>query len=411
MGVKKVVILNGNHLCHNPRVIKEARCLAEAGFQVEVLGAWLNEELARRDRELASQQPFTFTPVFTLFSEKAAGRFLLRARRNLAFRARRWAGIELPDGLGYGIRRFVPAARSRDADLYIAHSESMLWVARELAMEGRRIGVDMEDWFSEDLLPEARTVRPLELLKALEGFTLARSVHRTTTSEALANALSQAYGCPAPLAIYNAFPWSDRRFLDHEHRDRRDRDAVSLHWFSQSIGPGRGLEALFTALASLDPGRFEVHLRGELWPANRDWLSRLLPARWTDRIHVHGLVTNEELPSRIAEHDVGLALEPSTPASRDLTVTNKILQYLQAGLAVVATSTAGQREVAAKAPRAVRLVSPDDAASLARELARLEEDRALLSDSRAASLAAAQSTFSWEAMAPRVVDAVSRALQ
>ena len=47
----------------------------------------------------------------------------------------------------------------------------------------------------------------------------------------------------------------------------------------------------------------------------------------------------------IATYDVGLALEPNTPLNKDLTISNKILQYLNAGLAVFATPTQGQREV------------------------------------------------------------------
>ena len=32
-----ICILTGNHLCHNPRIIKEASALSDAGFKVEVL--------------------------------------------------------------------------------------------------------------------------------------------------------------------------------------------------------------------------------------------------------------------------------------------------------------------------------------------------------------------------------------
>jgi len=46
------------------------------------------------------------------------------------------------------------------------------------------------------------------------------------------------------------------------------------------------------------------------------------------------------LLSRIAEHDIGFAGEMKHCRSRDLTVTNKILQYLLAGIAVVAGNMA-----------------------------------------------------------------------
>jgi hypothetical protein len=40
--IGRVVILTGNQFCNNPRVIKEAGTLARAGYDVTVLGAWLD---------------------------------------------------------------------------------------------------------------------------------------------------------------------------------------------------------------------------------------------------------------------------------------------------------------------------------------------------------------------------------
>ena len=49
----KVVLLSGNPLCHNPRVVKEAEALASAGHEVEVLGSGTNPEYRERDAKLA----------------------------------------------------------------------------------------------------------------------------------------------------------------------------------------------------------------------------------------------------------------------------------------------------------------------------------------------------------------------
>lgn len=406
--LKKIAILTLGHLCHNPRVLKEADSLAEAGFDVEVLGAWLNDELAVRDRDLMARQRFRFTPVVR-FDRGQFDRLVLRGRRWLSFKARRWLGMELPGTLGYGVPALLESAKSRAADLYIAHSEPALWVARELAREGYRIGVDMEDWFSEDLPPEARGQRPVGLLRALENQVLNLSLHRTCTSQAMAAALAAAYKCPEPLVVYNAFPWADRERLDGEFRDRKQRDCPTLHWYSQSIGPGRGLEDLFAALP-LMPRNFEIHLRGTLWHGYQEWLVRLVPEPWRERVFFHPVVPNEQLLSRIAEHDIGVSLDPCIPPSRDVTVTNKLLQYMQGGLAIVASSTSGQREVAAMAPAAIDLYRPGDAPGLARSLSNLLSDRGALADAKRASIEAARTFFCWEKASPLLVASVERAI-
>lgn len=406
--MKKIAILTLSHLCHNPRALKEAGSLAEAGFDVEVMGAWLNDELAVRDRELMARQRFRFTPVVR-FDRGRADRFLLRGRRWLSFKARQWLRMELPGTLGYGLPALLESARSRAANLYIAHSEPALWVAGELAKEGHRIGVDMEDWFSEDLPPEARGQRPVGLLRDLESRVLNLSVHRTCTSHAMAAALAKAYKCPEPLVVYNAFRWADRDRLDGLLRDRRQRDVPTLHWYSQSIGPGRGLEDLFAALPLLDRP-VEVHLRGSLWHGYRQWFARLVPEALRERVFFHPVVPNEQLLSRIAEHDIGVSLDPCTPPSRDVTVTNKLLQYMQGGLAIVASSTRGQREVANMAPAAIELYQPGDARGLANCLNRLLSDRDALAAAKKASIEAARTLFCWEKVAPLLVASVERAV-
>src|SRR5207244_12822049 len=86
------------------------------------------------------------------------------------------------------------------------------------------------------------------------------------------------------------------------------------------------------------------------------------------RICVHPLVTNDQLLPRIAEHDIGFAGETTLCRSRDLTITNKILHYLLGGLAVVASDTSGQREVACQAPAAVHLYPSGDPGGLGARL-------------------------------------------
>ena len=127
--------------------------------------------------------------------------------------------------------------------------------------------------------------------------------------------------------------------------------------FSQTLGPGRGLEDLIAALPLVKRDA-EIHLRGNPVSGFENWLAHRLPEDWRNRIVVYPLVTNAELLSRIAEHDVGFAGEPSLIRSRDLTVTNKILYYLLAGLAVLASDTTGQREVADRHKVACSCIHP-----------------------------------------------------
>ncbi len=268
-------------------------------------------------------------------------------------------------------------------------------VAVDLLHGGHRVSVDMEDWFSEDLLPEAKTQRPVRLIRSLEKELLSQSVYSSCPSVAMSDALAQKYECHAPAVIYNAFPWTERQSIDGAFKDRALSCLPTIHWFSQTIGEGRGLEDLFAALAYLKTN-VEIHLRGAPAAGFDHWLSRHAPGSWRTRIHIHDQVPNDELLSRIAEHDIGFAGEMKFCRSRDLTITNKILQYLLAGLAVVASDTAGQREVAEKAPGAVLLYKSGDPSALAASIDTLLASAEVLRRAKAAALKAAERVFCWE---------------
>jgi glycosyltransferase involved in cell wall biosynthesis len=407
-----VIILTANHLCHNPRVQKEAAALAGAGFDVEILGAWTNAALAERDQELLRCCRFVFTPVVDFAMPTPAAKLRRQALR-IQNKAGQWAyrscGFASRWQLGSAYPALRRAAVRRPADLYIAHSEPALAVAADLHRHGRRVAVDMEDWFSEDLLPAARRNRPLGLIRRLEAELVTQGAFASCASRAMSRALAQEFGCRPPAVIYNAFAWAERRALDGLRKDRADRRCPSIHWFSQTIGPGRGLEDLLAALSQVTHPA-EIHLRGNPVAGFEIWLADRTPEAWRGRIFVHGIVPNQELLSRIAEHDIGFAGEMKFCRNRDLTVTNKLLQYLLAGLAVVASDTAGQREVAAQAGEAVLLYPSGEPGALASQLNAFLESPERLSRAKAAALAAAEQIFCWERQEPVLLEGVSRAL-
>jgi glycosyltransferase involved in cell wall biosynthesis len=406
----RIVILTGNHACHNPRVLKEAQTLADAGFDVEWLGGWYDDELAQRDKTLITKRKWRFIPVVDWTGDRARLRKnWQRLRRLWGLKRFEWASWENDGQLGYCTRELLAVAKQRDAHLYIAHAEPAMWVAEQLRLQGRRIGIDMEDWFAEDLPPEARKHRPLKLMRGLERTLLRNAAHSSCPSQAMSEALANEYDCRPPKVVYNAFAWADRQFLDGQFKDRCNLHIPSIHWYSQTLGGGRGLEDLLAALPYVKY-EAEIHLRGKLSSGFEQWLMSQVPSEWRHRIFIHELVSNDELLSRIAEHDIGFAGEMKYCRSRDLTVTNKILHYFLAGLGVIASDTTGQLEVAEQAPEAVQIYLSGDPSSLAECLNEWLWKPGKLADAKVAALQAAQEKFCWEVHKTHLLNSVEEAL-
>ncbi|HEY3756456.1 MAG TPA: glycosyltransferase [Opitutaceae bacterium] len=402
-GRARILLITSGPLCRNPRVLKEAWALGSAGYDVQVFTVANQGRSESYDRELMRGAPFRRTPVNHL-ARDPRGRLGSVWDRGLTWLGRRglrlgWQG---PAALGpYSHMR--SRARRYSADLTIVHTELGLAVGADLLRLGRRVAADIEDWHSRDLLPSAQRNRPLRLLDALERRMVQRGAYVSTTSHSLARALAEAYGAAPPAVIRNVFP------LQPPPGEKPDGRTPSLFWFSQTVGPGRMLELFLAAWArTRQPSR--VCLLGETKPSFRDKLLRRLPVEKRGALDFVDLVSPGDLPGLIARHDVGLALEASVPDSRNLTITNKLFQYLNAGLPVIATPTAGQCELLAEAPQVGWLMDLTQTTAAAAQIdSILEKTEERRSRARAAR-AVAEQVYCWERESERLLASVARAV-
>lgn len=400
----------------NPRVPKEAEALAQAGFEVTVISSALPG---------ACRIPTPDSGAMTLrrLNNRAPWWGLWR-HRLMKKCAALWPPDMRAQVAAYG-SLFVDLVRfqkrSSGCVLRIAHLEPSFLAAAHTGCFGQTF-CDFEDWYSEDLLPGSRSPELTAALKRAEEAALNQSLGCWCTSQVMASSLSAAYHAREPLVVRNVFPRRLREGIDGRWRDRPDMarhlavndpasprpaDApVSIYWFSQTIGPGRGLEQLLLALESVR-GSWELHLRGGLTTHAR-WLEEACPGQIRKRVFTHELVGLEEVTSRAAEHDVGYCGEPLLPENKNVTISNKFFHYLQAGLAIVASSTAGQREAAQMAPGAAKLYAPGSVKELADVLQNFVCNRQALRSARSCAFKAGTG-LCWENESPKLVEAVERA--
>lgn len=133
------------------------------------------------------------------------------------------------------------------------------------------------------------------------------------------------------MVLINAFNAADFKMPKNQFSE-----PIKCVWFSQRIGPNRGLDNIFKAAENLKD--VEFHLIGN---ANQEYLdSQIIGAN----IKLHKSMKQDKLHEFLSQMDIGLALENAeADPNRNICLTNKILAYFQAGCYVVATDTFGQR--------------------------------------------------------------------
>jgi glycosyltransferase involved in cell wall biosynthesis len=169
-----------------------------------------------------------------------------------------------------------------------------------------------------------------------------------------------------------------------------------LYWFSQSVGPGRGIEDVIEAAALLDTP-VELALRGRIAPAYAASLEARARSR-ASRLSVRflALVPPDETVDACRPYDVGISAEQQNPPNRPLTLTNKATTYILAGLPVALTAIPGHEALARDLGDGAIVFRPGDAAALAAGLDRLLRVPGAMARARDAAWRAAARRWHWE---------------
>jgi len=414
----KICLVTSLHLSYNPRVLKEADALHMAGHQVRVVAMNLEESKARLDESLMAHRSWKLETLNARRHEPGGRlRWLKAALRQHLFQRIRVLE-KLPDGLEKAYSRYVVElgrlAAREPADLFIAHLLLALPAADAAARKWKaKLGFDAEDYHRGEIHEDdAHRAFLRRLIMAVEQKYIPRCDYLSAASDGIGGAYASTLGVRQPVTILNVFPLSERNGHTpaEELRKERQGNGLSLYWYSQMIGADRGLDDALQAVSLLSKG-VHIHLRGA-WAAGYETIFRnkVRAMGIEEQVHILPPAPPEQLVERAAQHDVGLALEAGATENRRVAVTNKILNYLLAGLAVAATDVPGQRAIMAEASGAGVLFKPGDAPVLARELMQWRENPGQLQMAKARSRQWGEEYFCWDKEKEKLIKAVEDAL-
>lgn len=407
---RRIGLITSGHLATNPRLVKEADALTQAGADVTVISAPFTELYKPFDRSLMETRRWRSIAVDVT---PAAGRWMYGLR---ALQQRAWqrlpAFCDSIPGAAEGAFSRVSAALLHHAerlpkqDFYLAHNLAALPAAAAAAEQARTsFGFDLEDchwgeFADDDDSPMRRRVR------LLEDRYLPRCAHLTAASPLIAEHYRQRLGLKlAP--VLNVFPLSERPSTP----PKKLGGPLSLYWFSQTIGPGRGLEWAIAGLKRL-PAPVQLTLRGNPLPGYVEHLRELARGHpLADHLRFEPVAPPDQMVPLCVWHDIGLSVEDGSTLNRRLCLTNKLFVYLLAGLPVVLSDTPAQRALAGDLGNSAVVARHGDAESLAAALMPWQEQPEKLRAARAQAWRLAAERFNWETEQARWLNTLQETLQ
>jgi glycosyltransferase involved in cell wall biosynthesis len=412
----RICVVTAGHLATCPRMLKAADALANAGYQVRVVSARYMAWATEADTEIRRTRVQTWDWAVVDYRRDVARSIYLRT--GLRFRHARSLAKLLGPARGPLIlaawaysrahTELLRAALAQPADLFYGGTTGALAAVAEAARRtGAPYALDLEDFHSAEQNGTPDGALTSQLAERIERSVLPTAVFLTTASGAIAEAYTAAYGVQ-PIPINNTFP------LPFTIPDPTPilGNGLRLYWFSQTIGPQRGLEDAVKAMGlAAIPG--ELHLRGRALPGYIGGLQQLAAETAPQlRIVCHEPAPPDAMIDLCRGYDVGLALEQPHVLNRALCLTNKAFTYMLAGLAVAFTDTRGQRPLALDIQQGALLYTPGDVQALAAGLQRWASDKASLRQAKTAAWEAATRRWHWEHPCERgaLLHAVNRAL-
>ena len=407
-----VCLITPGHVASTPRLVKEAQALVDAGYRVHVVAGSHFPPVEALDAEVFSSAPWTYTVLPSVRGPAGFGRKLAHKLARVLANASPAPAFPWVARAHHAetLRLASSAARTR-ASLYLGHCLAGLPAAALAARAtSSRYGFDAEDFHDAETTEALADTLEMRLRTTLTRLCLPGVRHFTAASPLIGRCYVEKYDLPPPTTVLNVFPRAEAPAAPIPLAPPSATRPARCYWFSQTIGPGRGLESVVAVLARLR-SPVELHLRG--YPATG----------YAERLQQHatrcGLrrplvflppASSSEMVRLAAAADLGLSVEEGTPLNRAVCLTNKIFAYLLAGIPQLLSHTPAQAELAPELGAAAILGALDRPAEVAANLDAFFADADRIGAARRHAWHLAQTRYCWEVEKDKFLTSLARAL-
>lgn len=370
MKSKIVLFILLNHFTHDSRVLKEARSLIKAGYQVTIRCLW-DVELPKKEmidgihveRILFSSRKKTKPLLYKLYMLL---KFIIRILEN----SRKFSIIHCHDLNTLPIGTIIKILRPNNKLIYDAHE----YETEMSHLKG----------YSKKLYQYAERF----FIKFADGVI--------TVSESIANEYVRLYNITKPRLVLNCPPYVDHTKQNY-FREKFDLLPEQMIFLYQGgFSKHRGIEIILEAFKiSKDPNKVVVFmgygpLEGDIQKA----------AQTHPRIFYHPAVGQDVLLDYTSSADIGILFYENSCLNHYFCSPNKFFEYTMAGLPVIVSDLYEMKRILAENHNGVT-TKKDDVASLLEVIENLTYEDIINMQKNVSKL---QKIYSWQEQEKRLVE-------
>jgi glycosyltransferase involved in cell wall biosynthesis len=355
------------------RILLEADSLITKGYEVIVL-AWGEPGIERfqaagriKIERYVNRSSFFAPPVLRPVLNLSALNWKGKIAEVVIFPAR--VAVAAPRRIAYSVRLGMTGRSLGASELPRTLDHSEFWLIERLAAYDPDV-IHVHDlpqlracafakeilrcplvYDAHELYPEISTLTAEESreLSVREREYIRRADHVITVNRFIAEEMALRYGVDRPAVIWNAIDPADDLRANRRHAPLRERlglgDDISILLFQGMMSRLRGLQPLVRSMALVHPAVHLVllgygNMRQELQEIARE-------CRIEDRVHFVAAVPWEQLLYVTATADAGIIPYPPLDLNTRFCSPNKLFEYIQAGVPIIANDLPFLREVVA----------------------------------------------------------------
>lgn len=343
---QKVVLVSSGQPSANPRLVKEAVALYEAGYSVTVIFCYLSPWADKFDVDLFQQNKGINWVGVGYRQSNRLGYAFARVRQKffeLTYPFVRNANSAIKSLVLFN-QELVKETLKHQAGLYIGHNLGALNAVVKAAKKHEALAAfDFEDFHrGEFVAGDHRN----EMVSSIERTYVGNLCYASSASPLITKAYQTIFPSIKWLTVNNCFPKSySIGFLED-----LPNKPLKLFWFSQFVGRNRGLEKVIEAIGKFPVGTIQLHLLGNCSSEIREHLENICPPIKNQLVFLAPVPEPQILKIASGCH-LGLAVEVPYIENREFCLTNKVFMYLLAGNAVLFSTTAAQSHFLEKYPK------------------------------------------------------------
>ncbi len=400
-----------NEFLNDARVLKEAETLNAAGYEVVVHALKIKDQTPQR-QTLKSGVDIVRVPHVSplVFIKKRVRRLrnvIIKSSQPSPVSAIANSGAIIKVSLGRRVillsTRFVTHFRllfalvRSNPDVVHAHDVNILptaWLASvltrsKLVYDAHEISTDREGYASFR-----------NLVARVEKFIMPKATLTITTTDMRAKFFARAYAIKRPLVLQNRPRYSEPGRSNRIRDELKIEDDLPIVLYQGGIQQGRGLSRIVDAAALVSKAHFVFIGGGRMEKTLKDKVAVL---GLNHKVHFIPLVPLAELPSYTCSANIGVQAIENTCLNHFSTDSNKLFEYLIAGLPIVATNMPEIRKIVSQY-ECGHVVPESDTKALANAIQSLvenaEERRTFAINARRAA-----TLLNWEAQEKPFIDA------